>query len=438
MADLTIIYITANEMPDYWMRYQVDALREAIGGLGMPIISVSRRPMDLGSNLVDADRKCYWNIYRQICVAAKHAKTKFIAVAEDDTLYSREHFTEFRPDDDAVSYNRARWSVFSWDPIYCLRQRISNCSMIAPRDLIVEAIEERMRKHPNGDDLPNEHVGEVGRHDIEARLGVTKRKKVEWWSTTPVVQLNHPQGTDERQRAQRKSHGQLKATDIPHWGPATALAERYNTGNIVDSASLGAKRVQRIIRKWFKVRVSGDCLPISSGRGTRMTLADCWNDLGYARGAEIGVERADFAVEILRRVANCHLTCIDPWLLCDGTASQQFEARFIVARDRLQPFLDQGRASLLRMTSMDALCHIDDESLDFVFIDGDHAFDCVSMDIIQYSRKVRSGGMVAVHDYLAMRQAGVMKAVDAYTHSHKIDPWFVTREKYPTAFWVKP
>ena len=87
---------------------------------------------------------------------------------------------------------------------------------------------------------------------------------------------------------------------------------------------------------------------------------------------------------------------------------------------------------------MDALADFEDSSLDFVFIDGNHTFDYAVSDIIYWSYKVRKGGIVAAHDYYAFAKNGVMKAVDAYTHCHHIDPWYVTYEHVPTAFWFKP
>lgn len=228
-SDLTIVYLTANKMPKHWMDFQLSHLRKAGGG--SPFISISREPIDLGQNIVEDEKYGYWNIYRQLLAGAKVAKTDYVAMAEDDVLYPPQHFHSFRPPDDAVSYNRARWSLFAWDPVYCLRQRISNCTLIAPRKLLIEAIEERMEKHPDGDDLPRTKVGEIGRRKVERWLGVTHRKCMEWWSTTPVIQVNHPQGIDPAQQEQHKKHGQLKAHDIPYWGKAVDIVARYNGVN---------------------------------------------------------------------------------------------------------------------------------------------------------------------------------------------------------------
>jgi len=183
--------------------------------------------MDLGHNILQTGPFGYWNIYRQLCIGAKLAETPYVSLAEDDVLYPPHHFSAFRPPADSVSYNRARWSLFTWDPIYCLRQRVCNCTLIAPRALLIEALEERMAKHPDGDSLPDTHVGEVGRPRVDQRLRVKSRKSVEWWSTAPVVQLNHSSGIDVRQNQQRKEHGQLRAHDVPYWGKAVDIAAKY-------------------------------------------------------------------------------------------------------------------------------------------------------------------------------------------------------------------
>lgn len=232
-SDLTIMYISASEMPERWMRFQIEELLAAAGD--SPIVSVTRKPLDLGRNIADDGQKSYWNIYMQTLRAARIAQTPFVAMAEDDTLYTPEHFRDFRPRMDEVSYDRSRWSLFSWepDPIYCLRQRISNCSLIAPRQLLIEALEERREKFPRG--VPNDSCGEVGRNRLERKLGLTCRKSVEWYCKNPIVQLNHLTGTDVGDypnmlgngRHFYKKHGEIKAVEIPYWGTAKEVVSYY-------------------------------------------------------------------------------------------------------------------------------------------------------------------------------------------------------------------
>ena len=224
MDDLTILYISASQMPESWMTYQIKQLLIAIGDT--PIISVSRKPLDLGQNLLDTENRCYWNIYMQMLRASKLAQTPYVAMVEDDTLYSHEHFADFRPHKNMVSYNRSRWSLLSWraEKIYCMRQRVSNCSLIAPTELLIEALEERAKKHPNG----HNYVGEVGRKKVDRKLRVTERERVEWYSKVPIIQLNHRTGTDKGGGpGRRKPHGQIKAIDIPYWGTAEGVCNHY-------------------------------------------------------------------------------------------------------------------------------------------------------------------------------------------------------------------
>lgn len=192
----------------------------------------------------------------------------------------------------------------------------------------------------------------------------------------------------------------------------------------------------RLIRQRFKVRVQGCCMPVASSHGTRLTLADMWAELGYERGVEVGVMRGDYSLELLNRIPTCHLTCIDPWTTYDNSSRtrKSQDKNFQITTDRLKSFVDGGRTQILRATSLEVVGTFYDNSLDFVFIDGDHMFDYCCVDIINWSKKVKSGGMVAVHDYVPMRHSGVIQAVNAYTFSHNIFPWFVTREELPTAF----
>jgi hypothetical protein len=225
VTDITAIFLTLNRMPPGWTSFHMETLKAALGDI--PVISISRLPMSFGTNLIDEGPHCYSNLYRQILRGAKIAQTKYVATVEDDTLYHENHFRRCRPADDEFAYNRARWSIFSWgEALYSMRNRISNCSCIAPRELLIEALEERFR-------LPKIHEGlmcECGRADIELRMGITPRKKVDFFSRVPIVQLSHEGGTENRQKERRKAHAEIRAFDIPHWGRAEDLVRRYVVG----------------------------------------------------------------------------------------------------------------------------------------------------------------------------------------------------------------
>lgn len=223
-TDLTVIYLTASLIPEGFANYQRKILVDSIGGA--PIIGVSRKPLNFGTNLPDNDPKSTDNIYRQMLRAAKIATTKFVGIAEDDTLYSQDHFTCFRPDADTFAYNQNRLALFLWGkPMFSWRNRKSNASLISPRKLLIEALEERYAKFPHG--VPEELVGEVGREIIEKDLGIAVRKSVDFFSDVPIVQFNHDHASERAQRHHTKKPGQIKAYDIPYWGKAEDLAKKF-------------------------------------------------------------------------------------------------------------------------------------------------------------------------------------------------------------------
>jgi hypothetical protein len=81
----------------------------------------------------------------------------------------------------------------------------------------------------------------------------------------------------------------------------------------------------------------------------------------------------------------------------------------------------KDRTFFMRATSEKAILKFPDNSLDFVYIDGDHSYDAVLLDIILWHRKVKDGGILAGHDYQETRKHGVKKAVDDYVKYHNID-----------------
>src|SRR3990167_3601524 len=92
-ADLTVVYYTSNRIREPFGQRVRDQLLLAVSGA--PIVSVSQKPLDFGDNICVGDiGHTYFNIYRQMLTGAKAARTKYVALAEDDTLYSPEHFRD--------------------------------------------------------------------------------------------------------------------------------------------------------------------------------------------------------------------------------------------------------------------------------------------------------------------------------------------------------
>jgi predicted O-methyltransferase YrrM len=190
---------------------------------------------------------------------------------------------------------------------------------------------------------------------------------------------------------------------------------------------------EAILRKWnFLSRKRN--LPWYPRTGTRTELAALFGELGFTKGVEVGTCKGEFAKVLCEQNPALHLTCVDPWLDQGGPANQdRQDRRYALAQQALSGL----NAEFIRLRSLEAVGTFGDGSLDFVYIDGNHAFDFAIRDIIEWTPKVRTEGIVAVHDYHCEVGADVIMAVNAYTHCHDIRPWYVTREHHPTAFWVR-
>ncbi len=155
--------------------------------------------------------------------------------------------------------------------------------------------------------------------------------------------------------------------------------------------------------------------------GTRTDLLRILSEHGVRTGAEIGVADGKFSLALCKALPNLVLYCIDPWVSYRGNrrggSDTKHAQQYNLARERLAPY----HAVLMRATSVDAVSHFTDESLDFVFIDANHDYAYVRDDIPLWSAKVKRGGIVSGHDFYEFREAGVIQAVEDYAFVHSIE-----------------
>ena len=143
-TDLTILYYTANVV-HHGIEYSV--LR-SLRGVGLPIISVSQKPMELGKNIVVPEGRSYEKIYQQVLIGAKAANTEYVALCEDDCLYVPEHF-KYRPKK-PFGYNLNRWLLHLDDKVWSYRERPILSQCIAHRETLIECLEKGDRTKEMG------------------------------------------------------------------------------------------------------------------------------------------------------------------------------------------------------------------------------------------------------------------------------------------------
>ncbi len=163
----------------------------------------------------------------------------------------------------------------------------------------------------------------------------------------------------------------------------------------------------------------------------RDNLPQFFVDMGFKIGAEIGVYKGAFTEKFAK--AGLRMFAIDPWMAYQGagrTQQEQNRQNFLYEHTQrtLAPY---PNCTIIRSTSMDALKYFEDGSLDFVYIDGDHSFKHIAADIVEWSKKVRPGGIVAGHDYFYFNPkqtrliCQVGPVVDAYVKAFEIETLYV-------------
>lgn len=175
----------------------------------------------------------------------------------------------------------------------------------------------------------------------------------------------------------------------------------------------------------------------------RTDLAIMFGELGFKYGAEIGVRRGDFSETLCTYIKSLEkFYAVDPWnIVYEDKQSRLFglarqNRYYEIAKSRLSKY---PVCEIVKKTSLEAVRDIPYESLDFVYIDGAHSFDYVMVDIIEWAKRVRKGGIVSGDDYKPMRHGNVITAVNIYTEAHGIKTLNIIQPKeddaYPTPNW---
>lgn len=162
----------------------------------------------------------------------------------------------------------------------------------------------------------------------------------------------------------------------------------------------------------------------------RSDLPQFFKDMGYKVGAEIGVLRGEFTEEICK--AGMKVYGVDPWKnyldYHRHPREESYEVMMEMTKTRLAPY----DFHVVRKTSMEAVEGFKANSLDFVYIDGNHKLKHVIDDLYEWSLRVRSGGCICGHDYELNSRSPhshyachVVPAVQLYTKMWDIKNWYI-------------
>lgn len=159
-------------------------------------------------------------------------------------------------------------------------------------------------------------------------------------------------------------------------------------------------------------------------------LVELLSNKGKIVGIEIGCDEAVTTEFLVRNLPDLHLHSIDPY--CEyrdwnGTIVAERTDVYNLAMDRMRPYSD--RFTMHKKLSSECVSDFEDNSLDFIFVDGIHTYDGVKEDCLNYYSKVKPGGIFSGHDFSMIPD--VNRAVNEFASSlgkqimtTEVDVWY--------------
>lgn len=216
--DTTVIYYTANTENEVFEKKIRDVIFKNSGGL--PIISVSRKPIDFGENICIGEQPVnYANLNRQLLVGLKAAKTKFCMAAESDTLYPPEYF-RFTPsiEDHVFSYSNI-YVIYTWPSkrYYGVfwKKPITCAARICGRDLWIKAIERLLD--------PDDWFGPVDDGPVFPEV---IEDGYAWYSESAVITFK-----TRNNLSKYTSYFKRPKLELPYWGTSEDILKQYGENN---------------------------------------------------------------------------------------------------------------------------------------------------------------------------------------------------------------
>lgn len=214
--DATIIYISSNkEDPEFERKTREDLLKKC-GDL--PIVAVTQKPVDLGpnaTNLVIGDVGASgYNFCRQLQMACKAAKTKYVIEAESDCLYPEEYF-QFRPERDDTVYRNSNLYVLKYKQGF-FKKRSSTFAQVSNREFLLN----RLNFLFSDPKLPQWNLEMFS---FPKEIGLKFLDSYEYFTTkNPCISFKTGKGM--RLHTVTKDE---ELQEIPYWGKAKDIRAKY-------------------------------------------------------------------------------------------------------------------------------------------------------------------------------------------------------------------
>lgn len=123
---------------------------------------------------------------------------------------------------------------------------------------------------------------------------------------------------------------------------------------------------------------------------------------GWTNGAELGVYKGRTFLFLLKSCPNLNLIGVDLWAPQPNNEGletyENYQHEHLEQNCRAQAKQFGDRATIIKDWTLKAVNQVEDNSLDFIFVDADHSTKAVRADIQAWWPKVKDTGAILGHD----------------------------------------
>ena len=287
-----------------------------------------------------------------------------------------------------------------------------NTGFMIFKDYTHKEIRDEWLRYINNPHLPNPHPECYLKEQYALALAISG-KKIKWMS-----EKEHLFGwTSERD--------ETIDSYVIHLGHNRRRNYKTENKTLKGIISVKTKKIRHAIVRIIAPRLYADAIRQPRSIKVRPMIHFIKRYLGFKPlvGIEIGVLYGHNAKSILETLNIKKLYLIDPYLPYTDRVFRDPRKALEEARSNLSRF--ENKVVWVLKESSDAINDVPD-NLDFVYIDGNHAYEYVKKDIELYYHKVKEGGILGGHDY-SIDFMGVVRAVNEFV---KENDMFLYRDGY--------
>jgi hypothetical protein len=228
---ITILYYSSNkEKPEFEQRIKDDLLSKC-GDI--PIISITQKPIDLGKNICIGDVGASgFNMFRQVLIGCKEAKTKYVLSAEADCVYPPEYFTWIPPREDKC-YRNTNLYVMGQHRKYFYKKGFkgkpktgATHAQIVGREFYIKTLEKLFEGEP----MWSVEQKSFPKEKSEGKMidVFTSQQMESYHLNNPVVQIKTSQSMRNYTKSDRTA-----VHELPYWGNGADFRKKfYDIGEI--------------------------------------------------------------------------------------------------------------------------------------------------------------------------------------------------------------